>query len=61
MGIKILFRHLQNKIQPFLLGKGSKAFMSFFQDFGNITFSKVQSESLSLRLAEIKQLIGQVQ
>jgi len=33
--------------------------MSFFQYLRNITFSKVQSETLTLRLAEIQQLVRQ--
>ena len=54
MCIKILFRYIQNKIQPFLLCQRGKAFMSFFQDFRNIAFSKVQAEPLTFRFTEIK-------
>ncbi len=61
MGIKVLFRHLQGEIQPFLLGKGSEAHMRFFQYFRYITLRKVQSESLTFRFTKIEQLINQVQ
>ena len=61
MCIEVLFRHLQGELQAFLFGKRSKTHMSLFQYLRYIAFRKIQTESLTFRFTEVKQLISQVQ
>ena len=61
MCIEVLFRHLQGEFQAFLFGKGSKTHMSLFQYLRYIAFRKIQTESLTFRFTEVKQLVSQVQ
>ena len=53
MSIKIRLGQLQGKFQSFLFGKRSKPQVGFFQHLRDVAFSKVQTESLTFRLAEV--------
>ena len=60
-GPDLLFRHLASQVHPSLLGQGSEAFAGKLHQPAQVTFLGIQLKAFVLGLAEVEQLVHQVQ